>query len=171
MRTSATGVVVAIFLLGITAARAAETYPSEVRTITTTSATSSCIGAPKTPVCAVETLLGCFARREAKLCRSITMQPFDPAEAPPTEVSYRILWVLISQEKRDAAKALHAVVAVERFRDEWADIYIHFLNSNGSRWTIDDWGMEGEIGLPLRIDSRRTEILEKRGSVPLVVTP
>ncbi len=71
MRTSGTVATVLIFLLGIAAAQAAETYPSEVRTITATSATSSCIGAPKTPVCAVETFRACDVRLDIGFCHRV----------------------------------------------------------------------------------------------------
>ncbi|WP_300301286.1 hypothetical protein [Ferrovibrio sp.] len=32
---------------------------------------SRCIGRPETPLCAVETLLACFARRDTALCRAV----------------------------------------------------------------------------------------------------
>jgi hypothetical protein len=32
---------------------------------------SGCIGRPETPLCAVETLLACFARRDPALCRTV----------------------------------------------------------------------------------------------------
>lgn len=35
---------------------------------------SACIGRPDTPLCAVETLLACFARRETALCGSVWPQ-------------------------------------------------------------------------------------------------
>lgn len=35
---------------------------------------SRCIGRPDTPLCAVETLLACFARREPALCRAVWPQ-------------------------------------------------------------------------------------------------
>ncbi|WP_337998184.1 hypothetical protein [Oleispirillum naphthae] len=149
-------------------ARAGETFPSDVRTITATGATSSCIGDPKTPVCAVETLLACFARRAAPLCRSVTARPFSADAAPPRTVSYRLLWLLTSRAKDDRSGTVYATLAVERLSGSWTDIYVHFLESVGSGWRIEEWGTPGEIGLPLRIDPRKTEILEKYGSVPLV---
>jgi len=45
--------------------------PSAVRRITQTSATSDCIGDPKTPLCAVETFRACFARQDRSLCRLV----------------------------------------------------------------------------------------------------
>lgn len=43
-------------------ATAEESYPSGVRTLTATDATSPCIGVPKTPACATETALACYIR-------------------------------------------------------------------------------------------------------------
>jgi hypothetical protein len=41
---------------------------SEVRVIAPDAATSTCIGDPKTPECAVETLLACLSRDDGRLC-------------------------------------------------------------------------------------------------------
>src|SRR5688572_7375110 len=40
----------------------------EIREITTTTSTSDCISDPKTPACAVETLLACTTRLDGALC-------------------------------------------------------------------------------------------------------
>lgn len=45
--------------------------PQEIRVITATSATSNCIGDPKTPVCAAETMMACFARLDLRLCEHV----------------------------------------------------------------------------------------------------
>lgn len=42
-----------------------------VRTITQTTASSSCIGQPRTPLCAVETFLACGARLDWELCEKV----------------------------------------------------------------------------------------------------
>lgn len=44
---------------------------SEIRRIGQTDATSECIGDPKTALCAVETFLACFGRRDRSLCRAV----------------------------------------------------------------------------------------------------
>ena len=44
---------------------------SPVRRITQTEATSDCIGDPRTPMCAVETFVACFTRRDTSLCRKV----------------------------------------------------------------------------------------------------
>src|SRR3546814_10964403 len=46
---------------------------------------SRCIGRPDTPLCAVETLLACFARREAALCWHVWQPPRAGAELFPGE--------------------------------------------------------------------------------------
>jgi hypothetical protein len=40
----------------------------EIREITANTSTSDCIGDPKTPACALETLIACGVRKDAKLC-------------------------------------------------------------------------------------------------------
>ena len=64
--------------------------PSEWRLISANDATSNCIGDPKTPLCAMETLMACFARHEISLCNKVNV--FDmhfPGE--PYVSRYRIL--------------------------------------------------------------------------------
>lgn len=57
---------------------------------------SRCIGRPDTPLCAVETLLACFARKEEQLCWQVWQPPraggalFNPASPPPYWWSYRV---------------------------------------------------------------------------------
>lgn len=46
---------------------------------------SRCIGRPDTPLCAVETLLACFARRQAALCWRVWSPPQAGAELFPGE--------------------------------------------------------------------------------------
>ena len=45
--------------------------PAEVRVITPTEATSKCIGDPRTPACALDTMFACVVRRDAELCRRV----------------------------------------------------------------------------------------------------
>jgi hypothetical protein len=58
--------------LGAAAAR--EFDPNDIRIITPTEATSTCIGEPKTPVCAVETMMACMVRRDESLCRRVGIE-------------------------------------------------------------------------------------------------
>ncbi len=93
MRTSATFAAVLIALLAATAARAAEKYPSGIRSITATTATSSCIGNPKTPVCAVETFRACSARLNNDLCLRVGIDLEHESLMPKIQqdLRYRIL--------------------------------------------------------------------------------
>ena len=47
------------------------TSVQDIRSITQTGATSQCIGDPRTPLCAVETLIACFTRHDMSLCRRV----------------------------------------------------------------------------------------------------
>jgi hypothetical protein len=64
--------------------------PKQVRVITPTSATSKCIGDPKTPICAVETLLACRARKKQELCDLVNIHN-ESLDGEPTSISYRIM--------------------------------------------------------------------------------
>ena len=65
----------------------------EIRVITQTSATSDCIGESKTPLCAVETFVACWARQIAAICLPVlaegnTSAPFG---MPPYTLEYIIM--------------------------------------------------------------------------------
>ncbi|MEG3620301.1 hypothetical protein V5T82_17690, partial [Magnetovibrio sp. PR-2] len=45
--------------------------PDELRFISSDSSSSTCIGDPKTPLCAVETIMACFARMDKALCGKV----------------------------------------------------------------------------------------------------
>lgn len=45
--------------------------PSQVSVVGPTEATSTCIGDPRTPECALDTLFACVVRRDADLCRRV----------------------------------------------------------------------------------------------------
>lgn len=87
----------AFFPLAAVAEGVNETYPSEIRVITATDATSDCIDDPRTPVCAVETLLACFARREKSLCQRVGVD-YVPPGPPLAKSLYRFLSVRILTE-------------------------------------------------------------------------
>ncbi|WP_337997474.1 hypothetical protein [Oleispirillum naphthae] len=93
MRMWGTVAAVLIALCG-SVARAGETFPSDIRTITADGATSSCIGAPKTPLCAAETFLACDSRQDKSLCRRVGVERTE-FQLPPYDLRYRILSVRI----------------------------------------------------------------------------
>ena len=63
--------------------------PDALRFISPNAATSTCIGDPKTPLCAVETVIACFARQKSDLCTQVAEGEFDP-HVPPYRVDYQI---------------------------------------------------------------------------------
>jgi hypothetical protein len=57
-------------LLAVVAGNVSAQLP-EIRSIFQTSATSRCIGKPKTPLCAVETFIASWVRRDRPLCEMV----------------------------------------------------------------------------------------------------
>lgn len=62
----------------------------ELRFISADDATSMCIGDPKTPICAVETLLTCFARADIHLCQRLGITDVELSQSRKTE-KYKII--------------------------------------------------------------------------------
>jgi hypothetical protein len=89
------GVVVmasALLLAWAQAAQAEERFdPKQIRVITPSSATSKCIGDPKTPICAVETLIACTTRIQQRLCDKVGVRDLKLPERPLKFHRYRIL--------------------------------------------------------------------------------
>ena len=96
-----------------------ETYPTAERVITETEATSTCIGDPRTPVCAVETLLACIARSDRELCYRAGVRDYFPGGAPE-DYRYRILSVRILTE----ADMTPDLADAEWWKPEYADVTI-----------------------------------------------
>lgn len=69
--------------MGISGARAEE--PWRVLDMTNEGSTSDCIGDPKTPLCAVETVSACFNRGEWNLCRRVGFLGKDYDRWVPTD--------------------------------------------------------------------------------------
>lgn len=142
-----TGIAALIALFGLTGETlAAETYPSDIRIITPTHATSPCIGDRSTPICAMETSLACTVRDELPGCwvrGQGNMKPFN------NEVSYRI----------EAVKT-YRLACTKRFcpQDAFVDIvitrddetYLFELRKAGPQtWIVVDEGIAGlKGGLP-----------------------
>jgi len=131
-------------------AQAGETFPSEVRTIAATTATSPCIGDPKTPVCAAETFLACDSRQDKSLCRRVGVERTE-FQLPPYDLRYRILFVHILTPKdippefRDAPwmKPGYAEIALMEMANPILGIpkneYRYIARPNGSQWEIVSW--------------------------------
>ncbi len=74
----------------VVASSAAEMVQTELRRIGLSEATSDCIGEPKTPVCAVETFIACWARHQMPLCRRVGVHRFS-FTGTVTAVEYTIV--------------------------------------------------------------------------------
>ena len=60
-----------VLAAGLPAAQAGGGEEPTIRRITPTEADSDCIGDPRTPLCAVETRMACFIRKDVSLCRQV----------------------------------------------------------------------------------------------------
>lgn len=71
LRRMALAGAVSMLLTGIAAAKAASVEIRDAGIITQTKSTSSCIGDPITPVCALETWIACLTRLKPGLCAAV----------------------------------------------------------------------------------------------------
>lgn len=129
--------------------------PKQVRVITPTSATSKCIGDPKTPICAVENLLACRVRKKQELCDLVNIHN-ESLDGKPTSISYRIIKSHV-YTKREIPKDMedspwmkpgYAWVAVKDYnlKQDWCPkgCTVGFsLRPSASGWEIADYVMEG----------------------------
>ncbi|CAA6605887.1 exported hypothetical protein [Rhodospirillaceae bacterium LM-1] len=76
-----------------------EINPKQIRVITPTSATSDCIDRPKSPVCAVETVLACTRRIDKAMCARAGITNFHYQDKPEEKFRYRILSVKVLARK------------------------------------------------------------------------
>ena len=135
------------------------------RRITPTSADSSCVGQPRTPICAVETLLACFFQRNADLCAVAT--PADARQSPAihfaqsgTAVDYVVTGVHPVQEQDIAPDLKTAdwikVGDVEVIVVEWtcpasndtclggpSDVFSYYARPSGTTWFLTSWSAWG----------------------------
>ncbi|MBI4968517.1 MAG: hypothetical protein HZC25_10410 [Rhodospirillales bacterium] len=94
------------------AAQGPKIDPKAVRVMSLTASTSDCIGDPKTPLCAVETVMACMLRRDMNLCRRAGVD--EVALAPPLDpndtyqMPYRVLRQRLYR-KQDIPKDLRDV--------------------------------------------------------------
>jgi hypothetical protein len=131
--------------------------PAQIRIIAPTEATSTCIGDPRTPVCAVETFLACIERRDKRLCQRAVVFDFSFAHSP-AGTRYQVLSSRILREED--------VPPEERHDDEWmlpsyAEVVIRHLTVRrpwcpngcevyysvkpmGIEWKVTAWMIEGK---------------------------
>lgn len=136
--------------------------PDQWRLLTHDDATSTskCIGDPITPLCAVETVLACFLRSQAELCRIGSGDPNYPPrirnEIQPAESRrYWVAGVEIVTEKNRAAykkvRYLKPQVGDVALRVRDARCYseecnkpvgpptIYLVRRNGDKWMAANW--------------------------------
>ena len=132
-------------------------------------ATSTCIGASTTPVCAAETLLACFARADDALCRRVGAVP--PARRIENAGSIQIDYVIvrisviraadITDDTRDLDwyKPGYTLIEMDRRTcpatqpscdsDSWDDLQVYLRREPGAErgWQIVAWRSESEPDL------------------------
>lgn len=104
--------------------------PKEIRVITPTTATSKCIGDPKTPICAVETLLACRGLNKKELCDLVGVHN-QRLDGEPYSFSYRIMKSHI-YKKREIPKSLADAYWI---KPGYADVSIEELAFDNERCT------------------------------------
>lgn len=113
--------------------------------------TSRCIGRPQTPLCAAETLLACFLRGRAELCRLVdddSEQYRDAFVTPANPDSYLAYRVLAARRKANAV-----VITVDQREGTLGQpapptgtpaATIVLKRKNDGSWTVIDWGDPAE---------------------------
>jgi hypothetical protein len=138
----------------------------EVRVITAEEATttSKCIGDPKTPLCAVETFIACFARHDGDLCQRVGIPggDFDArTDASAEVVKYVPLDVRpvnpkdFPAEVQGAAWVQPGNVEVVILNKTWVspvlcpepcegERFYYFVRPVGAEWHVVSWSSENE---------------------------
>ncbi len=123
----------ALALLGLAAEARAQgpapdIDPAQIRFVSPTESTSDCIGDPRMPLCALETLLACIARKELRLCHRVGIFDYTPPGSPTT-LRYRVLEIKILTEadmRPDLAEA-------DWWKPGYADIAVEHLDAHDVR--------------------------------------
>ncbi len=139
--------------------------PSEIRWITQEKATSDCIGDITDPLCAVETLIACWARAEPDLCRRVHDETPDPVPTPelkPYKAEYRVKRVRLLQatdvfaylEIAGYREGFAEIVLLRRFKDSAAQpnigwmTYSYYLKPVDDGWRVFGWNVNFPFGIP-----------------------
>lgn len=110
------------------------------RTIGRDQATSECIGRPDTPLCAVETLLACRARRDEALCELVDDTHGDNLNWP-TNLSYLVAAIDAVDDEKLPPGHKYAVTLEEFYagtdtRYDDADFTRYVLLHSGTSWRV-----------------------------------
>ncbi len=135
-------------------------------TLDDATSTSKCVGTFDTPVCAVETVVACFARSRWDLCNVALDEPgrYDPSRYSPspnfTRELYRLVWTqrltraAIGDIPRDASDERPGDIRIDVLRrscskrngsescntsDDNPNIFT--LRKTSSRWVVIDWSV------------------------------
>ena len=84
---------VCFFLAVALVAACADARFAEIRRVTQTESTGNCVGDPRTPLCAVETQLACWVRRDPRLCEIVGAPP----NSVPDKSWVRVEYILMKQ--------------------------------------------------------------------------
>jgi hypothetical protein len=150
----------AVSLVMASTATAQETSVDRPGRIAATAATSTCLGEPRSPQCAAETLLACLTRAEARLCRAVGITDVPPpAEPIQTEYVIERVSVIRPEDVTDDLRGLDwfkpgfALIEVLRrtcpaamracLDEEWEEIQV-YAKPAGGRWEIVTWRGENQ---------------------------
>lgn len=121
---------------------------------------SRCIGRPETPLCAVETLLACFARRDPDLCRLVWSGGNGAAGSLMATASSRYWWSyrIAAADQPSAVEAVIAVagrncglqLAEPDCRTTPAPPTRYRLRQVDGRWQVLDWQSQPGDPTPVR---------------------
>ncbi len=128
--------ILALLFLPLASERAMgeEWNKNEIRVITPTEATSKCIGDPRTPICAMETLMACFIRKTRSLCEAVGINDVASHifEEEPSSTTYKIVSVKTIRQK-DIPKRLLNVEWIKK-----GDVDIEILDIGMKlAWCLD----------------------------------
>jgi hypothetical protein len=152
--------ILALLFLPLASERAMgeEWNKDEIRVITPTEATSKCIGDPRSPICAVETLMACFVRKTRSLCDMVGAGDVDDSslKGDPGSTRYRITSVKTILQK-DIAKRLrntdwmqpgnvHVSIKNLTIRFSWCQngcSASYYTRKVDNKWIVVDHSVEG----------------------------
>lgn len=130
--------------------------PDQVRIITPTESTSTCIGDPRTPVCAVETVMACALRLDMRLCGKVGITDYALPDKLADLYRYRVLSVRIIRpgditlelQDVDWWKPGFARITIHEpdFRPSWCPNGCkmwYMAKPTETGWHILDWSVEG----------------------------
>jgi hypothetical protein len=133
---------------------AVDFVPNEERQVTWYGSTSNCIGDPRSPACALDTMMACMLRRDAALCRSIGMEEFCE-HSTWSGARYKIRRVDV--RSRMPGKEAVEIWFYEKLcfsSEESCVAKDDFVNSSGSEFLFrseDRWLFQGESDLSERL--------------------